>query len=126
MKKFGTIFIILFFIIPLLLYAQMETIVIDNTVFKSKSRSPVRFSHARHMSLDQVSCTDCHHRFEKKRNVLDPTELTEDNRSIYCRFCHSKPSDLQSAYHRLCIKCHQSMIKKNSSAGPRLCGECHK
>lgn len=126
MKKFTIILIPLFFIIPFFLSAQMETIVIDDPVFSSRSRPPVRFGHVRHMSLAQVSCTDCHHRFENGRNVLDPAELTDENKSIYCRYCHSKPSELQRAYHRLCIRCHQSMVKINRSAGPRLCGECHK
>ena len=126
MKRFPVVFIPFLFIIPIISYAQMETMVIDNTVFKSKSRSAVSFNHGKHMAIDGVSCIDCHHRFENGKNVLDPVELTDENKKIYCVFCHTDSSGLQNAYHRLCIRCHESMVKKNKSAGPRLCGECHK
>ena len=126
MKKYAGLILPLFFVIPVFLYGQMEMMIIDNTVFKSKSRSAVRFNHGNHMALYGVSCRDCHHRFENKKNMLDPVELTDDNKTIHCRYCHTGSSRLQNAYHRLCIGCHQSMIKKNLTAGPRLCGECHK
>ena len=126
MKKFRFFIIPVFFILPVFLSAQMESIVIDNPAFKSKSRSSVKFSHGNHMAFEGVSCIDCHHRFENRKNVLDPSELTDDNKSIYCSYCHSDASGLKNAYHRLCIRCHQSMIKKNKASGPRLCGECHK
>ncbi len=116
----------LLFIIPVFLFGQMEMITIDNPIFKSGSRSAVQFSHGRHMEMEGVSCTDCHHKFENGINVLDPAELNSEDRSIYCGFCHNTPASLKKSYHRLCIGCHESMIKKNQTAGPRLCGECHK
>jgi len=126
MKKSVIGIIVFCFIIPVFLFAQMELIIIDNKVYKSKSRSPVKFNHYNHMAIDGGSCTDCHHRFENGKNVIEPNELSDDNKSIYCSHCHSNPSDLQRAYHRSCIRCHESMIKNNKAAGPRLCGECHK
>ncbi len=125
MKKYDIIFIIFLLILPVLLIAQVEVLIIDNPLFKSRSRSPVKFNHFRHMSIDGAACTDCHHRYEKGRNILDIAELTNENRSVYCSSCHSKASDLEKAYHRLCIKCHESAVKNKKTAGPRLCGECH-
>jgi hypothetical protein len=126
MKKFTIAVITLCFIVPVLLFAQMEVIEINNPVFKSKSRSPVFFNHGNHMMIEDLSCTHCHHRFENGINVLDPAELDSENKNIYCSSCHTGETELKNSYHRSCIKCHESMIIKNKSAGPRLCGECHK
>jgi hypothetical protein len=126
MSKTGIFIITLFVIIPVLLFAQMETIVIDNPVFKTKTRSAVTFNHMNHMEIENVACSDCHHRYENGRNVIDANELNDGNKSILCSHCHKNESDLKKAYHRSCIGCHNSMIKKNKPAGPRLCGECHK
>jgi c(7)-type cytochrome triheme protein len=126
MKKLWIIAMPVFFIMPVFLSAQMEYIIIDNMVFKSKSRSSVKFSHGNHMAIEGAACNDCHHRFENGKNVLDPVELNSDNRTIYCSYCHTDASKLRNSYHRLCIGCHESMVKKNKAPGPRLCGECHK
>jgi len=74
MKKFRFVIIPVCFIIPAVLFAQMESITINNPVFKSKSRSSVIFSHGNHMMIENGSCTDCHHRFENGRNVIDANE----------------------------------------------------
>jgi c(7)-type cytochrome triheme protein len=126
MNKIMFVIIAVCFIIPVVLFAQMESMIISNPVFKSKSRSSVKFNHYNHMAIEGGSCTDCHHRFVNGRNVIEPDELSDSNKSIYCSHCHNEPLKLKNAYHRLCIKCHESMVKKNKPAGPRLCGECHK
>jgi len=112
---------------PQLLTAQSETILINNkSVFKKENRPAVSFAHINHMDLEDVSCTDCHHRYENGENVLDPDELTEENIStIVCSSCHKKKSELEKAYHHRCIGCHDN-LKKGKTAGPRMCGECHK
>lgn len=112
--------------LPIYLLAQSESIVINNKdIFKKRSRAPVEFPHARHIDLDGISCTDCHHRFEKGKNTLNPDELTEDNKSISCGSCHKGKSNLMKVYHSQCIGCHDGKSKKQP-AGPRMCGECHK
>jgi len=126
MKKWRFLTIPVFFTIQFFLYAQMESININSPVFKSKSRSSVKFNHANHMAIDGVSCTNCHHRFENRKNVLDLSELSSENKTIYCSHCHKDANNLKNAYHRLCVRCHQSMVKIKKPAGPRLCGECHK
>ncbi|HNX23622.1 MAG TPA: cytochrome c3 family protein [Spirochaetota bacterium] len=125
MRIFRIITITLFFIIPVFLFAQMEIIIIDNPVFKSKSRPSVKFNHFNHMDIENVSCSDCHHRYVNGRNVIEPNELSDSSKTIDCGYCHNNGAELKNAYHRLCIRCHQAMIKKNKPAGPRLCGECH-
>lgn len=126
MSKTKIFIITLLFTIPVLLFAQMEIIIIDNPSFKTKSRQPVKFSHMSHMEIENVACSDCHHRFVNGRNVIEPDELSDSNKTIYCSYCHNSEAKLKKAYHRSCIGCHNSMIKKNKPAGPRLCGECHK
>lgn len=126
-NKFRLIFLFVPMIaLPIYLLAQSDSILINNTAtFKVKSRAPVNFPHMNHMTLEGVSCTDCHHRFEKGKNVLDTGELTEDNKSILCVSCHKGKSDIEKAYHRQCIGCHDGK-KQAKPAGPRMCGECHK
>ncbi|MBN2401867.1 MAG: cytochrome c3 family protein [Spirochaetes bacterium] len=126
-KKSGFVFLCIMLIaLPVYLLAQSETIIINNTdTFKQKIRSSVNFPHMNHMTLEGVSCTDCHHRFENGKNVLDSDELTEDNKSILCSSCHTGKSSLEKAYHRQCIGCHDGK-KSGKPAGPRMCGECHK
>jgi c(7)-type cytochrome triheme protein len=118
--------LIMLMAIPLYLLAQSESIIINNTgIFKEKTRTSVTFTHMNHMSLEGVSCTDCHHRFEKGKNVLNSDELTENSKSILCGNCHTEKSNLEKAYHRLCIGCHDAK-KIGKAKGPRMCGECHK
>ena len=126
-KRFWFIFLFCLMIaVPLYLVAQSESITINNTsIFKAKSRTSVEFPHANHMALDGISCTDCHHRFEKGKNVLEADELTENNKSILCGSCHKGKSNLEKAYHRQCIGCHNGK-KQAKPIGPRMCSECHK
>ena len=126
-KRFWFIFLFCLIIaLPLYLVAQSESITINNTgIFKSKSRTFVEFPHANHMALDGIACTDCHHRFEKGKNVLEADELTENNKSILCGSCHKGKSNLEKAYHRQCIGCHNGK-KQAKPIGPRMCSECHK
>jgi len=120
------IFLSIFVIaLPFYLLAQSEIISINNmAIFKSKNRTPVKFTHMNHMSLEGVSCTNCHHRFEKGKNILQLDELTDKNKSILCSNCHMGKSNLIKAYHHQCIGCHNTKIK-GKATGPRMCGECH-
>lgn len=118
---------ILMIALPVYIQAQSESIIINNTsIFKVKSRTSVVFPHMNHMSIEGVACTDCHHRFEKGKNVMDLNELAEGNKAIFCSSCHKGKSGLERAYHRECIGCHDTRKKSGKAAGPRMCGECHK
>jgi hypothetical protein len=112
---------------PLYLLAQSEIITINNTkIFKKKSRPPVAFTHSQHMTLEGVSCSDCHHLFVNGKNVLDSSKLVEGNPAISCSGCHNTEPDIKRVYHHLCIKCHEKAIDSGKAGGPRKCGECHK
>jgi c(7)-type cytochrome triheme protein len=85
-----------------------------------KQRPPVLFPHLRHLEAN-LSCTDCHHRYEKGKNVLEERDLAEGKPGIRCSECHDSKSRprLREAFHDQCIGCH------SKRSGPRLCGECH-
>jgi hypothetical protein len=120
-------FLILVAAAPVYLLAQSDIMTINNIeVFKKKSRPPVAFTHANHMTFDGVNCTDCHHLYDGGKNVLDPSELTEGNPMIKCSNCHTEKADLEKAYHRQCIQCHDKAVKQGKKNSPRMCGECHK
>ena len=105
-----------------ILSAQPEKITLENVeAYKKKRRPPVHFPHEVHMAGD-LACTDCHHRYENGKNILDESELEEGTPNIQCRACHTTQSrvNLRRAFHRQCIGCH-----RREKRGPRLCGECH-
>ena len=108
-------FIIAMTALPLYLFAQSVSIIINNIdIFKGKSRQPVTFTHMNHMTIENVACTACHHRFENGKNILNPDELTEKNEFISCNNCHTGKTNLEKAYHQLCIGCHDA--KKTGKA----------
>lgn len=109
-------------LLPLALYAAIpEVVTIDNTaIYGKKERTPVKFSHAKHVKIKATGCADCHHTGEKKKG-----EPVKDESPAKCATCHPKPGDLMRAFHRQCINCHTTAKKEGKVTGPRLCGECH-
>ncbi len=73
----------------------------------------VIFDHKVHSMEYDISCTDCHHNYEKGGEMPSP-----------CIECHFKGAEDVSpratAFHSQCIDCH-----KGQEAGPVKCGECH-
>lgn len=74
-----------------------------------------------HGTFDSI-CRGCHHKSKETAEV-------EKEKPPLCVSCHSKDFSskdltrprLQSAYHSMCIKCHESMeIEK-----PKFCIDCH-
>jgi len=104
------------------LWAQPDQIILKSPSFKTRERPPVPFPHLRHIEAG-LSCNECHHRYEKGKNVIDEGELEAGKPGIRCHECHSSKSSPQvrDAFHRQCIDCH-----KKSKKGPLFCGECHK
>jgi c(7)-type cytochrome triheme protein len=129
MKKAGLGMVVglLFSLMVSLLAAQPEQVTLDHReAFGKKQRPPVLFPHNRHMEGD-LSCKDCHHRYEQGKNILDESELEEGKPGIRCSECHDSKSSLKlrEAFHRQCIDCHSILDKAGKKTGPRLCGECH-
>ena len=109
-----------------LLRAQPEEILLNHNEKSGYShRNPVRFPHEEHMN--DFDCLDCHHRYENKKNVLDPSELEEGNPTAKCTTCHKPESccQLQSVFHSMCMGCHIRLQKSGRKSGPRLCNDCH-
>lgn len=110
-----------------LLVAQPEDILIDHKeAYRTRQRPAVRFPHGVHMAGD-LSCTDCHHRYEAGQNVLEESELEEGKPEIQCAHCHAQETriNLRQAFHRQCVGCHTKIHSAGEKTGPRLCGECH-
>jgi predicted CXXCH cytochrome family protein len=112
------------------LLAQSDEIIIDNKgAYKRDQRPPVRFPHGLHMS-GEIECLDCHHDYQKGKNVLDEGLLDEENMDkISCVACHGRQSKnkyaLRDAFHLMCMGCHGKLDRKGARTGPRVCGKCH-
>ncbi len=97
---------------------------VDRSWFPNPSRPPSVFPHDLHNEkADLDDCSACHHIFSgKKRSVGESSEGTP------CVECHPVTSreetnapGLMKAFHGRCKGCHEKV-----SAGPVMCGECHK
>ncbi|MCJ7705489.1 MAG: cytochrome c family protein [Desulfobacterales bacterium] len=109
------------------LMAQSDMMILDSSRgLPGKKRPPVPFPHNLHVEKG-LSCKDCHHLYEKGKNVLDESNLTEGNKEIRCSFCHGSKSrlNLEQAYHGQCMGCHKKPLKEQRKAPPRYCGGCH-
>jgi len=110
-----------------IVHAQPEEILLNHIKdFKIKRRPPVTFPHELHM--ERFECLDCHHRYEKGKNVLDESELEEGSPAAKCSTCHSLKNkcDLKNAFHRQCLNCHVNNKVPGEPTGPRMCVGCHK
>jgi c(7)-type cytochrome triheme protein len=104
-----------------LAWAQSDQMKLDHPEgFGKKQRPPVVFPHNRHVEAN-LTCKDCHHRYEQGKNALDESELEPGKPGIRCSECHDSKSRprLREAFHDQCIGCH------SKKTGPRYCGECH-
>ncbi len=102
----------------------------EDEPFPDRQRPPSNFyadQHDQHMESQE--CKACHHRYEDGENVLEESDLEEGSPGILCASCHNDSSkskiDLQKAFHRQCMGCHDRLSKKGEKTGPSLCGECH-
>ena len=113
-----------------ILLAQSDEIIINNArSFVDKQRTPVKFPHGLHMGSG-LECKDCHHLYRDGKNVLDESELIENNPKIKCSSCHTmqkggRSLGLMDAFHLQCMGCHKKLAMKGKKSGPRLCGQCH-
>ncbi len=93
------------------------------------ARGPVAFSHEAHTGYAS-ECTDCHHRFDNGKNVLNPGELMDGTSPAACENCHGGKDPaggigLQLAFHRQCLGCHAKTPPAGHAPGPRSCSGCH-
>jgi len=98
----------------------------DKIVLKGKTRPDVTLLHNRHVEA-ALSCKDCHHIYENGKNILDESKLEEGNKEVRCLNCHAGKSglNLEQAFHKQCIGCHDKYQKDKKKTGPQYCGGCH-
>ena len=128
MKAFQTaVMLLVLSIVPTMAGGQDATFTIaDPSVFPHPTRIGVSFTHKYHEALGGGNCLLCHHKMVNGKNVLEVKDLVPGNPDIACSSCHTKPGDLEAAYHRLCITCHVATARQGEGTPPRACGECHK
>jgi hypothetical protein len=102
--------------------SDLDVIIIDNKVYKSKRRGPVFFIHLKHAKDYSISCWECHHEYEDRVNVWVPWS----DETPGCADCHDpgkgegKMAGLQNAYHVLCRDRHKTLKEQNKK--PALTG----
>ena len=115
------------FLLPLPASADMDEIMLNQKSRQHpRQRSEVSFPHELHM--ENFECLDCHHDYKDNKNVLDESELYEDNPDTRCNACHTHGAsmDTTEAFHHQCMGCHIKAIKENTKArGHEMCGSCH-
>ena len=96
--------------------------------FDNFQRPPVLFFEKYHdQHMENQDCLDCHHKYENGKNILDEDDLDAGDADTSCVSCHdgTVKFDLQQAFHRQCMGCHDRLSAENIKTGPSLCGECH-
>ncbi len=107
-----------------------DKVTIENKDYKKDKKGPVEFHHKEHVEKYKIACADCHHKYEKDKNVWKGDAKKFDHVDK-CSKCHDINKDteqdgmkvmkLQNAYHRNCKNCH-----KEAKKGPfKKCNDCH-
>ncbi|MGD8523040.1 MAG: cytochrome c3 family protein [Desulfobacterales bacterium] len=104
-----------------------EEIVINNEVYKTDRKGPVRFSHSEHAEGYVESCDGCHHEYKDGKNIWEEGQPVKK-----CFTCHD-PSEsegrikkLNIAFHKNCKGCHRELAREGPTQAPyRQCTDCH-
>ena len=62
-------------------------IVLLSSLWKKHSKGPVRLTHKKHFKNYGVSCNECHHIFQKSKNIWQPVMPVDK-----CETCHNDPT----------------------------------
>jgi hypothetical protein len=104
-------------------------------VWPNPTKTVVPFQHKKHVEVDKIACTECHHKFVDGKNVWKEGDPVES-----CETCHTNgaikdemklPPDQQKlnlklAFHNNCVGCHKKLKKENpQSKAPVACTGCH-
>ena len=129
-KRLFSYFIVLAMVlgvVGILMAVDVPTeIMIDNKVYKTDKKGPVKLTHQKHIKDYNVSCTECHHVYKNGKNVWK-----EGDPIHKCKECHDpakkkgKVRKLKNAYHKNCKSCHKKMIAKGKKAPFKKCNQCH-
>ncbi|MBN1102327.1 MAG: cytochrome c3 family protein [Deltaproteobacteria bacterium] len=101
-----------------------DEVMIDNKVYKSDKKGPVKFSHKKHAVDYKAKCSDCHHDYKDGKNVWKDTDPVKK-----CGDCHDanekkgNVDKLMNAFHKNCQGCHKEL--KGKEAPSKKCNDCH-
>ena len=121
---------LLFLVVGALTAADVpDDILIENQGYKKDRKGPVKLSHQKHSIDYKIACTECHHEYEKGKNVWKEGQPVKK-----CGECHNplkkedKKYKLNMAYHKNCKNCHRDLMKKEMKGKNlpyRKCNDCH-
>lgn len=77
-------------------------------------RPGVLFPHGLHADIPRQGCAACHHHGSDAKGYAG------------CATCHAGSAATRTAFHRMCIGCHDAAALQGAAAAPRTCGECHR
>ena len=104
-----------------------EEIYIENKVYKTDRKGPVRFSHTEHAEGYVETCDGCHHEYRDGENVWEEGQPVKK-----CSACHDPSKSkgnikkLNIAFHKNCKACHRKLAKEGGTDAPyKQCTDCH-
>ena len=104
-----------------------EGIYIENKVYKTDRKGPVRFSHSEHAEGYVEGCDGCHHEYRDGENVWQEGQPVKK-----CSACHDPSKSkgnakkLNIAFHKNCKGCHRKLAKEGGTDAPyKQCTDCH-
>jgi len=107
--------------------AMPEEIYIENKVYKTDRKGPVRFSHSEHAEGYVEACDGCHHEYRDGENVWQEGQPVKK-----CSACHDPSKNkgnvkkLNIAFHKNCKGCHRKLVKEGGTDAPyKQCTDCH-
>lgn len=103
-------------------------IFIENKVYKTDRKGPVRFTHSDHAEGYVESCDGCHHEYKDGENIWQEGQPVKK-----CLACHDpsksegRVKKLNIAFHKNCKGCHRKLAREEgSTAAPyKQCTDCH-
>jgi len=95
------------------------------TLRGSREKPPVWFSHRLHEQKG-ISCRQCHHEYQGRRNVWQQGQPVKKCQSCHGLTWQENRLDIKNAYHRQCKTCHVKRRQQHQQAGPIHCQDCHR
>jgi hypothetical protein len=103
-------------------------IYLENKVYKTDRKGPVRFSHSEHADGYVESCDACHHEYKDGKNIWEEGQPVKK-----CAACHDPSKSegsvkkLNIAFHKNCKGCHKKLAKEGggTEAPYKQCTDCH-
>ncbi len=95
---------------------------------KKHKYAPTPFPHKKHSVDTKLPCTECHHLYEKGKNLFkegDPVQKCSGSGCHDVKKSDGKKKKLTLAFHKNCQVCHREFKKAKKKFGPIKCNDCH-